>query len=171
VRAGCGPVSTRARLITAVALAVCLGIVAQASAERPWGLTTTQTLVPFTSTTPVTVVATRPLTGLPPGDRILAIAITFNGRFVGLGRPGRLYVAREHVVRDGGDLHAAGSRRTGDVLRWTPFWSGGHASAGAIGPATEWFLAEGATGSFFDTFVLAANPTGQQANVTSRPAE
>ena len=92
MRAGCGPVSTRARLITAIALAVCLGVGAQASAERLWGLTTTQTLVQFTSAAPVTVVATRPLTGLPPGERILAIAISFNGRFVGLGSTGRLYV-------------------------------------------------------------------------------
>jgi hypothetical protein len=33
-------------------------------------------------------------------------------------------------------------------------------------PATSWFLAEGATGSFFDTFVLVANPLDNPANVT-----
>ena len=38
-----------------------------------------------------------------------------------------------------------------------PF-SGGHNSAGVTAPATTWFLAEGATGTFFDTFVLIANP-------------
>jgi uncharacterized repeat protein (TIGR01451 family) len=47
-----------------------------------------------------------------------------------------------------------------------PFWSGGHASAGSTAPATQWFLAEGATGSFFATFVLLANPNDLPAQVT-----
>ena len=34
----------------------------------------------------------------------------------------------------------------------------GHESAGITAPATEWFLAEGATGDYFDLFVLIANP-------------
>ena len=34
----------------------------------------------------------------------------------------------------------------------------GHESAGVTAPALEWFLAEGATGPFFDLFVLIANP-------------
>jgi glucose/arabinose dehydrogenase len=42
----------------------------------------------------------------------------------------------------------------------------GHESAGATAPATEWFLAEGATGSFFETFVLIANPNAGAADVT-----
>ena len=46
------------------------------------------------------------------------------------------------------------------------FWDGGHESAGVSEPATSWFLAEGATGSFFDTFVLVANPNSTPANVT-----
>jgi type 1 glutamine amidotransferase len=33
----------------------------------------------------------------------------------------------------------------------------GHASAGIVAPAARWFLAEGATGPFFDLFVLVAN--------------
>jgi hypothetical protein len=33
----------------------------------------------------------------------------------------------------------------------------GHESAGATAPATHWFFAEGATGPFFNTFVLIAN--------------
>jgi hypothetical protein len=47
-----------------------------------------------------------------------------------------------------------------------PLFNGGHASAGVTAPATEWFLAEGATGSFFSTFVLLANPDTQPAEVT-----
>ena len=48
----------------------------------------------------------------------------------------------------------------------SPFWSGGHASSGATAPATTWLLAEGATGSFFTTFVLLANPGTTAADVT-----
>jgi BarA-like signal transduction histidine kinase len=42
----------------------------------------------------------------------------------------------------------------------------GHESAGVIAPATDWFLAEGATGAYFDTFVLVANPNSSAANLT-----
>ncbi|MEO5821835.1 MAG: hypothetical protein ABIT71_15135 [Vicinamibacteraceae bacterium] len=45
-----------------------------------------------------------------------------------------------------------------------PF-AAGHESAGVTAPSTEWFLAEGATGSFFDLFVLIANPGVQPALV------
>lgn len=41
----------------------------------------------------------------------------------------------------------------------------GHESAGITQPATEWFLAEGATGTFFDLFVLVANPGNAPAEV------
>ena len=37
-------------------------------------------------------------------------------------------------------------------------FAAGHESAGVTAPALQWFLAEGATGSFFDLFVLIANP-------------
>jgi hypothetical protein len=35
----------------------------------------------------------------------------------------------------------------------TRLWSGGTESAGVSAPSTHWFLAEGATGGFFDTFI------------------
>jgi len=35
---------------------------------------------------------------------------------------------------------------------------GGHDSAGVTQPSQHWFFAEGATGSYFDTFLLLANP-------------
>lgn len=47
-----------------------------------------------------------------------------------------------------------------------PFQSG-HAGAAVTRPALEWFLAEGATGAFFDLFVLIANPSDDLANVTA----
>ena len=39
-----------------------------------------------------------------------------------------------------------------------PPFEAGHASAGVPAPALSWLLAEGATGPFFDEFVLVANP-------------
>jgi hypothetical protein len=48
----------------------------------------------------------------------------------------------------------------------TPLFNGGHESVGVTAPAASWFLAEGATGDFFDTFLLVANPNGSEAHVT-----
>ena len=48
----------------------------------------------------------------------------------------------------------------------SPLWQGGHASFGTPAPSTTWFLAEGATGSYFTTFVLMANPNDQPVDVT-----
>ena len=45
-------------------------------------------------------------------------------------------------------------------------FDGGHESAGVSDGATSWFLAEGATGPFFETFVLVGNPNPVAANVT-----
>ncbi len=44
----------------------------------------------------------------------------------------------------------------------------GHASMGVPAAATEWFLAEGATGAFFDLYVLIANPGASDAAVDVR---
>jgi probable HAF family extracellular repeat protein len=45
-------------------------------------------------------------------------------------------------------------------------FNAGHESMGITTPNTQWFLAEGATGPYFDLFVLVANPTANDANVT-----
>lgn len=44
-------------------------------------------------------------------------------------------------------------------------WSGGQASAGVAQPSRSWFLAEGATGPFFDTFILLGNAGAVAATV------
>jgi hypothetical protein len=44
----------------------------------------------------------------------------------------------------------------------------GHDGTGVTTPALEWFLAEGATGDFFDLFVLIANPNAAAADVECR---
>lgn len=41
----------------------------------------------------------------------------------------------------------------------------GHESAGITASATNWFLAEGATGAYFDLFVLVANPQNTMADI------
>ncbi len=42
----------------------------------------------------------------------------------------------------------------------------GHAAAGVTSPSTHWFFAEGATGTFFDEYILLANPGNALASVT-----
>ena len=37
-------------------------------------------------------------------------------------------------------------------------WTGGHVNTGIAAPSTSWFHAEGATGAFFNTFILLSNP-------------
>jgi hypothetical protein len=44
----------------------------------------------------------------------------------------------------------------------------GAAAMGVTAPATSWFLAEGATGTFFDDYVLIANPSPAAAEVSVR---
>jgi subtilisin family serine protease len=48
-----------------------------------------------------------------------------------------------------------------------PFGAG-HASLGVTAPSTEWFFAEGATGPFFDMFILIANPGHDAAQIQAR---
>jgi hypothetical protein len=43
-------------------------------------------------------------------------------------------------------------------------FEGGHESAGVNSPSRVWFLAEGATGSFFDCFILLSNPNDAPAH-------
>ena len=47
-----------------------------------------------------------------------------------------------------------------------PF-AAGHESAAVAAPETSWFLAEGATGDFFDLFVLMANPNDAAAEIAA----
>ncbi|MGE3842762.1 MAG: hypothetical protein AB7I50_14390 [Vicinamibacterales bacterium] len=47
------------------------------------------------------------------------------------------------------------------------FYGAGHESAGIRSPETQWFFAEGATGPFFDLFILIGNPSPTPAHVTA----
>ena len=44
-------------------------------------------------------------------------------------------------------------------------FAAGHDSAGVTSPQISWFLAEGSSGSFFDLFILLANPTATATTV------
>jgi hypothetical protein len=46
------------------------------------------------------------------------------------------------------------------------FWDAGHESAGVPDPSVTWYHAEGATGPYFDTYILVGNPNATQATVT-----
>ncbi len=47
-------------------------------------------------------------------------------------------------------------------------FEGGHAAAAVTSPATKWFVAEGATGPNFDTYLLIANPNAADTTATVR---
>jgi autotransporter-associated beta strand protein len=47
-------------------------------------------------------------------------------------------------------------------------WRGGHVNTGTVAPSRSWFHAEGATGSFFNTFILLSNPQTTEAKVDVR---
>jgi hypothetical protein len=48
----------------------------------------------------------------------------------------------------------------------TQLWAGGHESAGSTRLSTTWFHAEGATGPYFDTFILVGNPNSSRTHLT-----
>jgi type 1 glutamine amidotransferase len=52
------------------------------------------------------------------------------------------------------------------ISRPGELWSGGTAGTGVTALGTNWFLAEGATGAFFKTYVLIANPNTSAAALT-----
>ena len=74
----------------------------------------------------------------------------------------------DRVVRDRDHRDAAGDGRARDVLRLDAVAPvrrrHGLAPACALSPA--WYFAEGATGTFFDTFFLLGNPQNADAHVT-----
>jgi len=45
-------------------------------------------------------------------------------------------------------------------------WQGGHNTIGAESPATDWFFAEGYTGSGFENWLTLMNPNSNEANAT-----
>jgi len=69
----------------------------------------------------------------------------------------------------GGDVgvHVACDRPV--VVERTMYWGGRRGGSGSIGvmrPSRDWYLAEGATHSGFDTYLLLANPGGEEAVIS-----
>jgi hypothetical protein len=50
----------------------------------------------------------------------------------------------------------------------TRVWNGGTEAAAVPAPRTDWYVAEGATGGFFTTFLLLANPNASPTTATIR---
>jgi hypothetical protein len=83
-----------------------------------------------------------------------------------------VWVNQEHLGLTATDVSAAIVSDTPIVVERAMYRStdgvslgAGHASAGVTQARTRWFLAEGATGPFFDLFVLVANPDDRAAFV------
>jgi hypothetical protein len=86
---------------------------------------------------------------------------------------------RSRLTLDAGTIPELINRSFGTVVTFTQpgvaeramyfgerLFEGGTAAAGVNAPATTWFHAEGATGPFFTSFLLLANPGNDDANVT-----
>jgi hypothetical protein len=63
------------------------------------------------------------------------------------------------------DLPIVVERAMYSTRQGQPAFAAGHGGAGITTPALRWFFAEGATGSFFDLYVLIANPGSTASNV------
>ena len=92
------------------------------------------------------------------------------GEHRGADGPGARALATRSVGRDRVHQRRADHRRARDVpeLGAGRLSTPGHESAGVTTPSTQWFLAEGATGDFFDLFVLIANPKATPAHGAGR---
>jgi hypothetical protein len=83
---------------------------------------------------------------VPGGSGVLALANTDVSAVLEVTNGVPIIVERAMYLTRGGQAFAAG-----------------HESAGVNAPALNWFLAEGATGDFFDEFILLANPNDTDA--------
>jgi hypothetical protein len=86
-----------------------------------------------------------------------------------------LYVDKTDVRLASTDAAAVIEATQPIVAERAMYWSrpgepfaAGHGASGVVAPATHWYLAEGATGRFFETFILLLNPTGTTAACTVR---
>ncbi len=70
------------------------------------------------------------------------------------------------VITSTNDVPIIAERSMYLYVEGQPFGAG-HNSAGIVEPHANWFLAEGATGSFFDMFVLVANPNDRAADISA----
>jgi len=116
---------------------------------------------------PATVTATylRPAPAAP-------VTVTYD---VGPHTRRTVWVNVEHPALDNAEIGATFSsdqpivvERSMYLRAGTELFGGGHNALGVVAPAPRWFLAEGATGTFFDTFLLIANPGDAPTRVRVR---
>ena len=102
-----------------------------------------------------------PRRGRQPGDEGVRPAADVADERVRRGRRGRRRARRSCSSKAFGivvTFDQPGVAERAMYFGTSPFWNGGHESAGVNAPSTSWFHAEGATGAFFDTFILLSNP-------------
>ena len=120
-------------------------------------------LVQNPSSTPTSVAVSYLLPAGEPVERSYALAP--HSRF-------NIWVNREDPRLAAADVSAVFLSETPLVVERAMYltqpgrlFGAGHASAGVTSPGTRWFLAEGATGDFFDLYVLIANPETRPADI------
>jgi hypothetical protein len=119
-------------------------------------------LLANTGASPASVTLTFLREGTTPFSRVMTIAATSRLTFACGLVPELVDTSFSIVVDSSAPIIAERSMYFGT----SRFWDGGHESAGVPEASNSWFLAEGATGPFFETFILVGNPNNAVANVT-----
>jgi hypothetical protein len=131
-------------------------------AEGSEGFFNTYVLLANASASPSTVTLTFLREGSTPFVRTVNVPATSRVTVAANGIPELVGRAFSIVVDATAPILAERAMYFGTAR----LFDGGHESAGVPAGSTSWFLAEGATGPFFETFVLVGNPNPTQANVT-----
>ena len=131
-------------------------------AEGSEGFFHTFVLLANSSATPSTVTLTFLREGTTPYVRTLTVPPTSRVTLAANGVPELVNRSFSIAVDASTPIVAERSMYFGTAR----LFDGGHESAGVPAGATSWFLAEGATGPFFETFVLVGNPNPSPANLT-----
>ncbi|MDR7420171.1 MAG: VCBS repeat-containing protein [Armatimonadota bacterium] len=122
---------------------------------------------------------------LNPGDQAVTVSATYVRRApaepvtitydVGPRTRRTIWVNVEHPILDNDEFGATFVADQPIVVERSMYlrasgglFGGGHNALGAVAPAPRWFLAEGATGVFFDAFLLVANPGADPVTVRVR---
>jgi Ca2+-binding RTX toxin-like protein len=130
-------------------------------AEGSQGFFRTFVLLANPGASPATVTMTFLREGLGPVTRMFTVAPTSRQTIDAGTIPEVVNTSFSIVVDSTAPIIAERAMYFGT----TRLFDGGHESAGVPEANRTWFLAEGATGPFFDTFVLVGNPTATAANI------
>jgi hypothetical protein len=139
--------------------------------EGSQGYFDTYVLLANSGTAPAHVTITFLLEGAPPVvlERVVLPTSRQNvwaGEVADRDDPTRTLDGRSFAIRVDADVPIIAERAMYFGKAPLPFWNGGHESAGVSSLSTTWFHAEGATGRFFDEYILVGNPGDDAAEVT-----